>query len=190
MDGRARGAAKPPGRRDDLPDRAMGECAAGPAAAAAAMARGRALPARLWRRGGGRARARDDGAATVDAAVQSRVHGISRVRRVRAHAARARWAAQRDAARARGAGHGICGRLGVPAVLRRGRARAVSAVTSRRAEHAADRSPRRLVYRRRSRRDRTAAAVQPLCVQFLDAPGLLRAFPASRKGSSGSPCQA
>ena len=54
VDGRACGAAGSPGRRDDLPDRPVGQRAARAAAAGARVARRRALPARLRRRDGGR----------------------------------------------------------------------------------------------------------------------------------------
>ena len=60
-------------------------------------------------------RARHDGAAALHAAVLARVHGVARLRRVRADAARARRAARAAAAGARRAGDGLRGRLRVPA---------------------------------------------------------------------------
>ncbi len=168
-------------RRDGLPDRPVGQRAARPAAAAARVARRRALRARLRRRRGGLAGARHDGAAALDAAVLARLHGVSRLRRVRADAARARRAAGAFAAGDRRTGDGLRGRRRVPAVLRRRRARPLPALAARRAESAARADARRRLHRRRRRRHRAAAALQPLRVSLLDAPRLLRrAAPAER----------
>src|SRR5664279_79063 len=85
------------------------------------------------------------------------------------------------AARRRRPGDGLRGRLGVPAVLRRRRARPVPALAARLAERARRAHARRRVHRRRRRRHRAAAALQPLRLRFLDAPGLLqRPAPAAR----------
>ena len=72
------------------------------------------------------------------AAVLARVHRLPQLRRLRADAARARRAAQPDAAGARRPGDGLRVRLGVPDVLRRARARPVPALAPGRA-HAAGR---------------------------------------------------
>ena len=95
---------------------------------AAGVARRRTLRAGLRCAGGRRAGARHDGAAAVDPAVLPRLHGLPRLCRLRADAARARRTPQPDAAGARGACDGLRGHLGVPAVLRRPRARALPAV--------------------------------------------------------------
>ena len=74
-------------------DRSVGKRAARPPAVAARVASRRPLRARLRRRSGGLAGAGHDGPAALDAAVLARLHGVPRLRRLRADAARARRAA-------------------------------------------------------------------------------------------------
>ena len=54
----------------------------------------------------------------------------------------------------------------------------------------ADRAPRGRLHRGRHRGDRAAAALQPLRVPLLDAPGLLEHPPPAERASSGSRCRA
>ncbi len=68
--------------------------------------------------------------------VLARLHGVPRLRRVRADDPRARRAAEPDAARAGRAAMGYAVSLGVPAVLRRAGAGAVPALAPRRADAA------------------------------------------------------
>ena len=151
-----------------------GERPAGTAAAAARVARGRALRAGLRRRDRGDPRPGHDGAAVLAAAVLAHVHHVPVLRRLLADAEGARRAAQTAAAGAGRPGDGLRVLLGVPHVLRGARARAVPALAARRAHARRRGAPWRRLRRRRHRRHRAAAALQPLRLPLLDAPRLLR----------------
>ena len=174
VDGRARGAAEPSGRRDDLPDRPVGERAAGSAC--------------CWCSSGAWPSASSPATARRPRSRSGSARSCCRSRRCCS-----RTCSRRSSASPRSALM-LRERDGPPSPMLLGLAGLAMgyAVTSeypmffvavvlgllpalapRRAHPAGCRAPRRRLHRRRPARHRAAAALQPLRLPLLDAPRLL-----------------